>query len=383
MGLLFTKSDNDTADGKTLSLHFNDTPHAGEEQHYTRRTLPAEWHAQSAVQLTWPHADTDWADYLDEAQRCYLRMSYEIALRQPLLIVTTDRAALHALLQEQLPAGVVANITLVECPTNDTWARDHGAITVLSPQGIEIHDYRFNGWGGKFAAQHDNAITATLFAQGFLKGSYTDHLDFELEGGGIESDGHGTLLVTSECLLNPNRNPQYTKADIEQRLKTWLGMERILWLDHGYLAGDDTDSHIDTLARFCPNDTIVYVRCTDPADEHYTALQAMEQQLHTFRTATDQPYRLLPLPMAAPAYYEGERLPATYANFLIINGAVLYPTYGTPQLDEAAAKVLAQAFPHYDLVGIDCQVLIRQHGSLHCATMQFPRGVFTPQTTHA
>lgn len=376
MGLLFTKTTDDTADGKTLTLHFGGTPHQGEEQRYAHRTLPAEWHPQSAVQLTWPHAATDWADYLEEAERCYLRMAYEIALRQPLLIVSTDSVALQALLEEQLPAHVLANITLHQCPTNDTWARDHGFITVMGPEGVELHDYRFNGWGGKFDAQHDNAINASLFAQGRLKGEYIDHLDFELEGGGIESDGRGTLLVTSECLLNPNRNPQYTKADIEARLKAWLGMERILWLDHGYLAGDDTDSHIDTLARLCPNDTIVYVRCTDPEDEHYEALRAMEEQLRTFRTPTGQPYRLLPLPMARPAYYEGERLPATYANFLIINGAVLYPTYGTPTQDEAAAKVLATAFPHYDIVGIDCQVLIRQHGSLHCATMQFPRGVF-------
>lgn len=380
MGLLFTKPTQDTADGKTLPLSFDSRlPHANEYQPHARRTLPAEWHSQSAVQLTWPHLNTDWADYLDEAYRCYVRIAYEIALRQPLLIVTTDATTLHIWLRQQLPEHVLANITIETLPTNDTWARDHGFITVLSPNGAELHDYRFNGWGGKFVADQDNAINTSLFAKGYFKGEYISHLDFELEGGAIESDGCGTLLVTSECLLNPNRNAQFTQLEIEQKLKTWLGIDRVLWLDHGYLAGDDTDSHIDTLARLCPNDTIVYVQCTDKADQHYEALHAMEKQLRTFRTANGEQYRLLPLPMAAPAYYDNERLPATYANFLIINSAVLYPTYGTPVLDEEAAKVLATAFPQYDIVGIDCQVLIRQHGSLHCATMQFPQGVFTPR----
>jgi agmatine deiminase len=198
-----------------------------------------------------------------------------------------------------------------------------------------------------------------------------------LEGGAIESDGAGTILTTTECLLNPNRNPHLQQREIEAQLGQLLGAQHFLWLEHGYLAGDDTDSHIDTLARLCPNDTIAYVFCDDPGDEHYAALQRMAEQLRTFRTADDRPYRLLPLPWPQACYGpSGERLPATYANFLIINGAVLVPTYDCAQ-DETALKVIAQAFPDRKIIGIDCSPLILQHGSLHCVTMQLPRGVLT------
>ena len=196
-----------------------------------------------------------------------------------------------------------------------------------------------------------------------------------LEGGSIESDGCGTLLVTSECLLSENRNSTLSKEQIESRLKHDFCVERVLWLDHGYLSGDDTDSHIDTLARLCPNDTITYVRCTDKDDEHFEELNKMEEQLKQFKTSDGNPYRLLALPMADEIVFDGERLPATYANFLIINKAVLYPTYNQPDNDEKAKEVLQQAFPEYEIVSIDCTPLIKQHGSLHCCTMQFPKGV--------
>ena len=210
--------------------------------------------------------------------------------------------------------------------------------------------------------------------QNILKGTYECHLDFVLEGGSIESDGKGTILTTSKCLLAPHRNQPLTKEQIEARLLEALHAERILWLDYGYLAGDDTDSHIDTLARFCPDDTIAYVQCLDKEDEHYAELSKMEAQLQSFRTTNGKPYRLIPLPMAKAIYDEdGNRLPATYANFLITNGAVLMPTYGDASTDLKAKERLQEAFPHHDIIGIDCQTLIIQHGSLHCCTMQFPR----------
>ena len=343
-------------------------------------TLPAEWFPQSLVQLTWPHEETDWQPILEEAVACYLRMAYEIASRQKLLIVTPDSEALYALLEEKLPLKVCMNIVIVESPTNDTWARDHGFITVLAEDGPHLLDFCFNGWGMKFAADKDNLINRNLFATSLLTGRYSNELDFVLEGGAIESDGQGTLLTTSECLLSPNRNPKYSREEIESRLLHYFQAERVLWLDHGYLAGDDTDSHIDTLARLCPHDTIVYVKCDNPEDEHYEELTKMEEQLKEFRTKAEQPYRLLPLPFPDAIYYttpdgDTERLPATYANFLIINNAVLMPTYGQPVHDESAKKVLEKAFPHHDIVCIDCQALIKQHGSLHCCTMQFPAGV--------
>lgn len=321
------------------------------------RTLAPEWARQSGVQLTWPHADTDWAYMLPEVTECYLRLAFEIATRQPLLIVAPNVEQVKALIDERLPQRATDNIRYFSCPTNDTWARDHGFLTVMSSTGPELLDFRFNGWGGKFEATLDNAINQRLVAseRPVLKGKYVDSLDFELEGGSIEVDGQGTLLTTSECLLNPNRNAQLDKAHKEALLKERLGVDRILWLDHGYLAGDDTDSHIDTLARLCPNNTIAYVHCTDSTDEHYAALQAMEQQLLTFTTIEGKPYRLIALPMADAIYdaENGERLPATYANYLIMNEAVLYPTYAQPENDQKAAAALRQAFPDRDIIGVD------------------------------
>ena len=334
------------------------------------RLFPAEWYPQSGIQLTWPHRNTDWAYMLDEVTDCFVELAREISKREKLLIVAPSPDEVKHRLQ-----GIVDtdSITFVPCPTNDTWARDHGGITIFDDGAPCICDFKFNGWGLKFAANHDNLITSTLCQQGIFEARYENRLNFVLEGGALESDGAGTLLTTSECLLSPNRNGEWSQARIEEYLKETFGLQRVLWLDHGYLAGDDTDSHIDTLARFAPDNTIVYVQCTDPADEHYEALQHMEAQLRTFKTLDNAPYRLLPLPMADAVYDEnGDRLPATYANFLVMNDAVLYPTYGQPHNDKQAAEILQQAFPNREIVGINCSPLIRQHGSLHCVTMQYP-----------
>lgn len=331
--------------------------------------LPAEWHRQGYVQLTWPHSGTDWNYMLDEVEDCFEQLADAIATRQPLLLVAPT-------FPERLSGKPYRDhIRFVACPTNDTWARDHAFLTVLqtADRSPRLLDFCFNGWGMKFAAHLDNLINSRLQAAHVLKGTYINCRDFVLEGGSVESDGKGTLLTTSPCLLAPNRNDTLDRPGIEQRLKQLFGLQQVLWLDHGYLAGDDTDSHVDTLARLCPADTIVYVRCDRPDDEHYTELQLMEEQLRTFRTLDNRPYRLLALPWPDPIFDEdGERLPATYANFLIMNEAVLYPTYAQPRHDEAAAHVLAQAFPGREIVGIDCRALIRQHGSLHCVTMQYP-----------
>ena len=334
--------------------------------------LPAEWYPQSGVQLTWPHAGTDWSHMLTEVQECFINIAREIAKNELLLIVTPEPEAVR----KQIAATVnLANVRFLECETNDTWARDHGAITMLDGGTPSLLDFTFNGWGLKFASDLDNQITRQAVQSGVLKGQYTNRLGFVLEGGAIESDGMGTLLTTSECLLSPNRNGQLNRVEIEEYLKSTFHAQKVLWLDHGYLAGDDTDSHIDTLARFCSTDTIAYVKCENKEDEHYTELRAMEEQLKTFRTLANEPYRLLALPMADKIEVDGERLPATYANFLLINGAVLYPTYNQPENDQKAEAVLRQAFPAYQLIGIDCRALIKQHGSLHCVTMQYPQGV--------
>lgn len=334
--------------------------------------LPAEWHPQSGVQLTWPHAGTDWAYILPEVQACFLQIAREVAERELLLIVTPEPEEVRKFITAEVN---MKNVRFLKCETNDTWARDHGAITRIDGDSPTLLDFMFNGWGLKFAADKDNLITRRAVEAHILNGRYENQLGFVLEGGSFESDGMGTLLTTSECLLSPNRNGAMTKIEIEDFLKSTFHLQQVLWLDHGYLAGDDTDSHIDTLARFCSSDTIAYVRCSDKTDEHYEALKKMEEQLQSFRTLSGDPYRLLALPMADKIVADGERLPATYANFLIINGAVLYPTYNQLKNDQIAKEILQQAFPNNEVIGIDCRPLIRQHGSLHCVTMQYPQNV--------
>ena len=306
---------------------------------------------------------------LDEVEECFLNLAREIASRQPLLLVAPEfpKALENFEFKE--------NVFYVECPTNDTWARDHGFISLLNEQEeVRLVDFCFNGWGMKFAACKDNLINSQLVKGSLLNGTYQNCRNFVLEGGSIESDGEGTLLTTSLCLLAPNRNDTLDKQEIEDYLKKSFNLKQVLWLDHGYLAGDDTDSHIDTLARLCPNHTICYVQCTDTEDEHYMELKKMEEQLKEFRTLDNEPFRLLGLPMPEAIFDEdGERLPATYANFLIMNDAVLYPTYDQPENDRKAACVLQEAFPRKEIVGVDCRALIKQHGSLHCVTMQYPR----------
>ncbi|MBR4533436.1 MAG: agmatine deiminase family protein [Bacteroidaceae bacterium] len=397
MALHYTPS-TPTISDLTLHLTIPDLPRQ-EETHLRSTFFPAEWHPQSGVQLTWPHANTDWADLLPEVDNCFVHIAFEILNHdERLLIVTPEPDRIQTLLAERLPARLLPAVCYFECPTNDTWARDHAFLTLISPDGPLLLDFQFNGWGKKFPADLDNQICRRMANEinevngadgangangsSLLRGIYEPHLDFVFEGGSIESDGCGTLMTTSECLLSPHRNPGLTREQIEQRLLHYFHAERVLWLDHGYLAGDDTDSHIDTLARFCPGGTIAYIQCTDPADEHYESLRAMEEQLRTFCVLGASPdedasYQPIPLPLPSPIFDpdDGHRLPATYANFLILNSAVLLPTYGQPANDDLARSQLQRAFPRHEIVPVDCRVLIRQHGSLHCSTMQFPVGV--------
>jgi agmatine deiminase len=261
-------------------------------------------------------------------------------------------------------------MTFIEIPTNDTWIRDYGYISIEQDGEVKLLDFTFDGWGGKYEASLDNAVNSRLHQKGYLGITRLETIDFVLEGGSIESDGAGTILTTSTCLCNPNRNGGLTKQQIEEKLQTYLGAQRVLWLDHGYLAGDDTDSHIDTLARFVNPTTIMYVKCEDREDEHYEALQKMETQLQGFTTTEGKPYTLIPLPMCEAKYNDKkERLPATYANFLITNDALVYPTYEDKN-DEKAGALFKEVFPDKEVIPVNCLKLIEQGGSLHCSTMQ-------------
>ncbi|OAN87810.1 agmatine deiminase [Marinobacter sp. EhC06] len=329
--------------------------------------------------LTWPHPGTDWADLIDEVEPVFENIAKAV-LRHEHVVISCEHVTRLQELERDLNLYAEQNslpgrAKAVPAPANDTWARDHGPITILTDDRPTLLDFRFNAWGGKFPSEKDDALNNHLFNAGVFGTTATQQVDFVLEGGSFESDGQGTFLTTSECLLTPTRNPAMDRTAIEQLLSEVLGVWRILWLNHGYLAGDDTDSHIDTLARFCAPDHICYVSCPDVADEHYSALAAMEEELQEFRQADGSPYKLTPLPWPDAIYDEdGERLPATYANFLIINDAVLLPVYDVPQ-DEDAITVMKEIFPSREIVPIDCRPLIRQHGSLHCVTMQIPAGV--------
>ena len=334
--------------------------------------LPAEWEAQDGILIAWPHEGSDWLPHLDVVEPVFTQIVKEISRFEAAIVVAPDTARVATTLASA--GATMANVRLFTIPTNDTWARDFGPITILEDNAPGVLDFGFNGWGLKFAANLDNLVTARLAAAGVFRPPVRT-VGLILEGGSIESDGRGTILTTSECLLNPNRNPHLTKAQIEEQLASLFGAEHFLWLEHGYLAGDDTDSHVDTLARLCPDNTIVHVTCDDPSDEHYKELCTMAEELRRFRTREGTPYRLIPLPWPEKRCDEaGERLPATYANFLIMNGAVLVPIYGDRN-DAIALAAVGSAFPGREVIGIDCTPLIIQHGSLHCVTMQLPKGV--------
>ena len=331
------------------------------------RRLRAEWEEQKAVLMAFPHEATDWAREgdLQKSYAPFVRIAQALAYSQTVYILCRDKKEIADLFCSK------NRMVFIETQFDDTWTRDYGPLSVDERGEPKLLDFVFDGWGGKFEASLDNAVNRTLHRLGYFGTTPMESIDFVLEGGSIDCDGAGTILTTSRCLCHPNRNGGSSRTEVEEKLRASLGARRILWLDHGFLAGDDTDSHIDTLARFTDPSTIVYVRCDDPEDAHYQELRAMEEQLQSFRQADGSPYRLVPLPMAPARYDEnGRRLPATYANFLIANRALLYPTYESPETDKAAGAIFAELFPGREIIPIPCSRLITQGGSLHCSTMQ-------------
>lgn len=341
-------------------------------------TMIPEWEEQDLVLLTWPHAETDWAEMLEEVEGCYLDIAKSILRFEDLLILTQEPAHVKALFE-----GYEAQhkLYVLEMPSNDTWVRDYGPLSfrIEDEEGKvskAIADFTFNGWGMKFAASKDNLMTRCLYlSAAFDREVQTmNRLMLVLEGGGVESDGRGTILSTYGCIHEPNRNPGFAEEDLHNLIAESLGAERLLLLRNGELEGDDTDGHVDTLARFLSPTQIAYVQCTDGYDMHYHGLKRMEKELQELRTLEGEPYELIPLPLPKAIYEaDGHRLPATYANFLFVNGAILVPTYAQED-DEVVLERLRKACPDREIVGVDCRQLIRQHGSLHCATMQIPKG---------
>jgi len=335
--------------------------------------LPAEWEPQAAVLIAWPHAGTDWAARLAAVEATYVALAVAVTRFQPLLIVVADHALQTHVENALRGAGAnLRHVRFVLLPYDDTWLRDSGPLTLCAANGrCQLTDFRFTGWGGKYDAAQDDALIAGLVAAGIFGQARHRRIDWALEGGAIESDGNGTLLTTWRCLSQ--RHPELSRAELTATLLDSLHAERVLWLEHGYLQGDDTDAHIDTLARFAPNDHIVYQACDDAGDAHYAELQQMAADLAALRTSAGRPYRLQPLPWPQPIVDEGRRLAASYANYLIINDAVLVPAYGDT-VDAEAARLVGSAYPGREVVPIPCRPLIWQNGSLHCITMQLPAG---------
>jgi agmatine/peptidylarginine deiminase len=335
--------------------------------------LPAEWEPQSSVLIAWPHAGTDWADRLTDVETTYTALAAAVVRFQSLIIVVPD-AALHAHVEARLSDhGVdLKRIRFVELPYDDTWLRDSGPITLSAGDSYQLTDFRFTGWGGKFGSAQDDALVAGLVDAGVFGNASHRRIDWALEGGAIESDGEGTVLTTWRCLVQ--RHPEQSREEMSAILRDGLHADRVLWLDYGYLEGDDTDAHIDTLARFAPGERIVFQACDDASDPHHDELQRMAGELAALRTRDGRPYQLYPLPWAQSILDQGRRLAASYANYLIVNGAVLVPAYGD-KADDEAARIIGRAHPGREVVQVPCRALIWQNGSLHCITMQLPAGL--------
>ena len=336
-----------------------------------------EWTPIDGVLMALPNKNTDWDYILPEAEAQY-KLIIETFAAEDVNVVLLCHSMKEA--EKIFDKKALRRITFVEVEYNDTWTRDYGPLTILKHGDLRGLDFGFNGWGLKFAADKDNLVNRQLKEKSVYSSRvYRNESAFILEGGSVDTDGEGTILTTKRCLCSPNRNGGLTKSQADEEIRKRLGCQHLLFLDYGALMGDDTDSHIDTLARMAPDNIILFTGCRDVDDPQFEELLKMRAQLTLFRNAEGNPYNLVELPLPDAIYDEnGERLPATYANYLVTENKIFMPTYGQPQKDELAMQTVRIAFPFHKIVGIDCTTLIRQHGSLHCATMQLPKGLFNP-----
>lgn len=325
------------------------------------KRLPAQWERQRLVLLSFPHPKTDWKDALPNAFTPFIRIAQAISYKEPVYIICHNKEEIASLFCNHF------NMTFIEIDTNDTWIRDYGYISIYENDKLKLLDFNFNAWGNKFEYSLDNSVNYLLHKKGYMGTIPLQKIDFILEGGSIDSDGNGTILTTTSCLLS--RNSGKNREEIEKKFQEWFGVTKVLWLENGALEGDDTDGHIDTLARFINKETIVYLKSEDKEDIHYKPLEKMEKELKEFKTKENKPYNLIPLPMTKPIYKDKKRLPSTYANFLITNYALIYPKYNDIN-DIKVEKIFKSIFPNKEVIGVDCRILIEQGGSLHCSTMQ-------------
>jgi agmatine deiminase len=338
----------------------------------SRYVFPAEWAPHAATFLTWAHDASIWGDVHAEVERTFARLAAELLAVERVHLSVPDRATSARVTELLIDAGArLDGLRVHEIASNDVWARDHGPTVVFDRHVADADprvfvDWDFNAWGGKFPSALDDLVAGELAAR---LGARRIRPGIVLEGGGIEVNGAGDLLTTEAVLLNPNRNPNHTRAELEAALRDLLGVERIHWLGRGLL-GDDTDGHIDDMARFVDERTIVVALPRDPAHPDYDVMRENLARLESFEGAHG-PFRIVPLPVPEPVVYRGEHLPASYANFYLANGLALVPVFAQPTDDEAL-EVLRGLLPGRRVVGIDCRALVTQYGAIHCVTQQLP-----------
>ncbi|MBA3343965.1 MAG: agmatine deiminase family protein [Gemmatimonadales bacterium] len=336
--------------------------------------MPAEWEPHRGTWLSWPHKEASWPGRFGSIPATFARMVRYLGDHEEVHINVAGPAmeedVRRLLADEGAGSG---NVFFHYHPTNDAWCRDHGPIFLQRSAGGRreqaIVDWKYNAWGNKYPPYDLDDVIPSRIGEELDIPVYSPGM--VLEGGSIDVNGRGTLLTTEACLLNPNRNPELGREEIESYLRDYLGVSRILWLGDG-IAGDDTDGHVDDLTRFVAADTVVTVVEDDPADENYEPLQDNLQRLRGMTDQDGRPLRVITLPMPRPVWHQGQRLPASYANFYIANGVVLLPTYD-PERDAEAQTTLQNLFPDREVVGIDCTHLVWGLGAFHCVTQQWPR----------
>jgi agmatine deiminase len=328
--------------------------------------MPAEWEPHAATWLSWPHKLESWPGKFELIPPLYARLVRELAASEPVAIL----AGGHPMAQAKALVGGVPNVTLFDIPTDDAWIRDSGPTFLAGPPGPPpaLVDWGYNAWGGKYPPYENDDIIGRLIARKIGYVCYEPKII--MEGGAIDTDGRGTILTTEQCLLNANRNPQLSRADIEGYLADYLAARKALWLGGG-IVGDDTDGHIDELARFVAPRTVVAAVEEDPKDENYAPLADNLARLKSMTDADGAPLDIVPLPMPRPIFYEGQRLPASYCNFYIANSLVVIPQFGDPA-DSRAVDILARLFPNRRVCPLPARDLAWGLGAFHCITQQQP-----------
>ncbi len=336
-----------------------------------RLRMPAEWEPHKGTWLAWPHERTDWPGKFTPIPWVYAEVARHLSTRERVRLLAQDRETVRTATRVFAKSGVnLAAVDFIVCPTDRSWTRDFAPIFVRNRQNqVLITNWKFNGWGKYANHKRDNAVPGILSRR--MRMAQTQ-LDIVLEGGSIDVNGRGAMLATEECLLSPvqARNPGLSRQDLERIFAQYLGVTKVLWLGRG-IAGDDTHGHVDDLARFVNPTTVVTMVEQDPSDENYAPLRENLRRLRKMLDQDGRPLRVVTLPMPRPVYFDGQRLPASYANFYIANGLVLVPQFNDPA-DRLALNTLQRLLPDREVVGIYCRDLVLGLGTLHCMTQQEP-----------